>query len=176
MYMYPALATLSSTFYAGIKVEVVAVTAMEEILGSANFTSCPSMYIQDISGKGCCQGLFNLYLTALLLSPFCVFLKVLYLLHAPSVLRRNWYKFFGRLLRDRCRAWGFNLGPAETKGTGGIVQILAEIWPNTTRESGEWSHIWDHTWIPVNDDHAWVKKKQIINQLQHCDHHVIFPK
>jgi hypothetical protein len=26
---------------------------------------------------------------------------------------------------------------------------LAEIWPNTRRVSGEWSHIWDHTWIPV---------------------------
>jgi hypothetical protein len=28
-------------------------------------------------------------LTAFLLSPFCVFHKVLYLLHTPSVLRRN---------------------------------------------------------------------------------------
>jgi hypothetical protein len=56
MYMYPALATLSSTFYASIKVEVVAVTAMEEILGSANFTSCPSMYIQDILGKVVVKG------------------------------------------------------------------------------------------------------------------------
>jgi hypothetical protein len=24
------------------------------------------------------------------------------------------------------------------------------MWPNTRRVSGEWSHIWDHTWIPVN--------------------------